>query len=311
VQPRTVDANGGALSKLWKLPLALFAALALLVLTSGTASAADDPISRTVQCATSLLNGGCPPPPAELPAVGGPTTDEPTAAEATEATEATDPGNPVSDVLDDVPGGLTEVLPGDIPIELPGDEGTDPGTDGTDPGTTDDEPAAGGLLLTACENFPELPEIPGVGSLTDITCEQLPAAVCPQLLGHPEVPGLAELATALLCAEPAAGPTPAPAQPTEIHYVDCADARARGAAPVHAGQPGYRPGLDSDGDGIGCEDESTGAPVVPVSAGVVPITPAASGQLAYTGFELSPVLATAAALLALGAGLLRTARRRS
>jgi hypothetical protein len=34
---------------------------------------------------------------------------------------------------------------------------------------------------------------------------------------------------------------------------NCAAARAAGAAPLHRGDPGYRPGLDRDGDGIACE----------------------------------------------------------
>jgi hypothetical protein len=62
-------------------------------------------------------------------------------------------------------------------------------------------------------------------------------------------------------------PPPAPAQtvPTapaysppapaggDVYYANCSDARAAGAAPIYAGQPGYRPGLDRDGDGIACE----------------------------------------------------------
>lgn len=36
-------------------------------------------------------------------------------------------------------------------------------------------------------------------------------------------------------------------------YPNCRAARAAGAAPLHAGQPGYGPHLDRDGDGIGCE----------------------------------------------------------
>ena len=36
-------------------------------------------------------------------------------------------------------------------------------------------------------------------------------------------------------------------------YRNCAQARAAGAAPVYAGEPGYGPHLDRDGDGIGCE----------------------------------------------------------
>ncbi|GLW68490.1 hypothetical protein Kpho02_07890 [Kitasatospora phosalacinea] len=37
------------------------------------------------------------------------------------------------------------------------------------------------------------------------------------------------------------------------YYGNCAEAKAAGAAPLHAGQPGYRPGLDRDGDGVACE----------------------------------------------------------
>lgn len=36
-------------------------------------------------------------------------------------------------------------------------------------------------------------------------------------------------------------------------YRNCSAARAAGAAPVYAGEPGYGRHLDRDGDGIGCE----------------------------------------------------------
>ena len=36
-------------------------------------------------------------------------------------------------------------------------------------------------------------------------------------------------------------------------YSDCDAARAAGAAPVYAGEPGYGPHLDADRDGVGCE----------------------------------------------------------
>ena len=36
-------------------------------------------------------------------------------------------------------------------------------------------------------------------------------------------------------------------------YRNCTAARAAGAAPVRAGEPGYGPHLDRDNDGIGCE----------------------------------------------------------
>lgn len=33
----------------------------------------------------------------------------------------------------------------------------------------------------------------------------------------------------------------------------CDDARAAGSAPLYSGEPGYREGLDGDGDGVACE----------------------------------------------------------
>lgn len=48
---------------------------------------------------------------------------------------------------------------------------------------------------------------------------------------------------------------PAPAAPSggAAYFKDCAAARAAGAAPILRDQPGYRPPLDADDDGIACE----------------------------------------------------------
>lgn len=37
------------------------------------------------------------------------------------------------------------------------------------------------------------------------------------------------------------------------YYPNCAAARAAGAAPIRAGEPGYSRKLDRDGDGVACE----------------------------------------------------------
>ncbi|MBB5956702.1 hypothetical protein FHS29_003288 [Saccharothrix tamanrassetensis] len=47
--------------------------------------------------------------------------------------------------------------------------------------------------------------------------------------------------------------TVAPEPPPSAYYANCSAARAAGAAPLHIGQPGYRPALDRDGDGVACE----------------------------------------------------------
>ncbi len=44
-----------------------------------------------------------------------------------------------------------------------------------------------------------------------------------------------------------------PSDGSSVYYPNCKAARAAGAAPIYAGQPGYRPGLDRDGDGVACE----------------------------------------------------------
>lgn len=62
-------------------------------------------------------------------------------------------------------------------------------------------------------------------------------------------------------AAPVVAPTTVPPRPTatepppapSVYYPNCAAARAAGAAPMHRGDPGYRPPLDRDNDGIACE----------------------------------------------------------
>jgi len=53
---------------------------------------------------------------------------------------------------------------------------------------------------------------------------------------------------------PPANPTPPSANSeAAVYYPNCDAARAAGAAPLYAGQPGYRSALDRDGDGVACE----------------------------------------------------------
>jgi hypothetical protein len=39
-----------------------------------------------------------------------------------------------------------------------------------------------------------------------------------------------------------------------VVYANCDDVRAHGAAPIHAGDPGFQPKFDRDNDGVGCEN---------------------------------------------------------
>lgn len=38
-----------------------------------------------------------------------------------------------------------------------------------------------------------------------------------------------------------------------VYYPNCTAAWNAGAAPIYYGEPGYRSGMDGDGDGIACE----------------------------------------------------------
>lgn len=60
----------------------------------------------------------------------------------------------------------------------------------------------------------------------------------------------APTATVAKAAPPVGLKPPTPAEP---YYVNCTAARLAGAAPIFRGEPGYRPALDRDNDGIACE----------------------------------------------------------
>lgn len=38
-----------------------------------------------------------------------------------------------------------------------------------------------------------------------------------------------------------------------VHYANCSDVRAHGAAPIYPGEPGFQSKFDRDKDGVGCE----------------------------------------------------------
>ncbi|MDQ0870247.1 biotin carboxyl carrier protein [Arthrobacter sp. V1I9] len=94
------------------------------------------------------------------------------------------------------------------------------------------------------------------------TNQQAPAAApaaepAPPVAAPAPAPAPAAAAPAPVPAAPApvAPPpvVPAPAAPAAAYYANCAAARAAGAAPLFAGQAGYRARLDRDSDGVACE----------------------------------------------------------
>jgi micrococcal nuclease len=64
----------------------------------------------------------------------------------------------------------------------------------------------------------------------------------------------ADAASTSKCAPPPSPPSTASATSVaSVYYANCTAARAAGAAPLHEGDPGYRPALDRDHDGVACE----------------------------------------------------------
>lgn len=80
----------------------------------------------------------------------------------------------------------------------------------------------------------------------------------PPAVAAPE-PAPAQQAAPAAAAAPAPAPAPAQVQmapapaAASAYYPNCTAARAAGAAPLYAGQAGYRPELDRDKDGVACE----------------------------------------------------------
>ncbi|WP_307433399.1 GmrSD restriction endonuclease domain-containing protein [Pseudarthrobacter defluvii] len=87
-----------------------------------------------------------------------------------------------------------------------------------------------------------------------VAAEPAPAAVAPAPAPVAPAPAPAAVAPAPAAQVPVApapaAPVPAPAA---AYYANCTAAKAAGAAPLYAGQAGYRPALDRDSDGVACE----------------------------------------------------------
>jgi hypothetical protein len=56
--------------------------------------------------------------------------------------------------------------------------------------------------------------------------------------------------TAIVIAPPLAAEVPPVA---DVYYPNCTAVKAAGVAPLYIGEPGYRPKLDRNKDGVACE----------------------------------------------------------
>ncbi|MFM1723583.1 excalibur calcium-binding domain-containing protein [Rhodococcus sp. PAM 2766] len=80
------------------------------------------------------------------------------------------------------------------------------------------------------------------------TSAPAPASTTPTPLAPPATAAVRQQAP-----EPAPVVAPVAPRGDSVHYANCAAARAAGAAPIYAGQPGYSSKLDRDNDGVACE----------------------------------------------------------
>ncbi|WP_241829781.1 excalibur calcium-binding domain-containing protein [Parafrankia colletiae] len=132
----------------------------------------------------------------------------------------------------------------------------------------------GGVIAGTADRAPTpVPLPPASTARTDSSVPPVRAAAgpaSPVVVAEPGAPGAGEAAAGLASTAPRSGapgspstsrhrtkpgpsmPSTAAGGPASAYYRSCGEARAAGAAPLAAGQPGYRAGLDPDGDGVAC-----------------------------------------------------------
>jgi hypothetical protein len=91
----------------------------------------------------------------------------------------------------------------------------------------------------ATTTTPATPPVPTTDT-TAVAAPANPPPVTATVAPQPVIPAIPE-------------PEPTDPPPAATYYKSCAEAKAAGAAPLHRGDPGYRSGLDRDGDGVACE----------------------------------------------------------
>lgn len=79
------------------------------------------------------------------------------------------------------------------------------------------------------------------------------APVAPVAVPAPAAPAAVVAPAPAPVAPAPVAPAPVAPAPVAVYYANCTAAKAAGAAPLYAGQAGYRSALDRDSDGIACE----------------------------------------------------------
>ncbi|MFE9776423.1 excalibur calcium-binding domain-containing protein [Streptomyces sp. NPDC005931] len=114
-----------------------------------------------------------------------------------------------------------------------------------------------GGVLEACGSAEDRPQSPATTSDAESTPPSSPD-VREQPTADTELPAAPTVTeTETVTEEETTGDEtrePAPStSAADVYYDNCDEARAAGDAPLHAGDPGYGPHLDRDGDGVACE----------------------------------------------------------
>lgn len=81
--------------------------------------------------------------------------------------------------------------------------------------------------------------------------------------------------------------------PNVVYWANCTDAHEAGVTPIRKGTPGYRAGLDRDGDGVACETTGTQTPATTGSTGTTGDTTVSSTTTSTVATSPSTVATSA------------------
>jgi len=117
--------------------------------------------------------------------------------------------------------------------------------------TQDEHDAASRILTTCISEAPASSKVPSSSRLLPSVGTRFPSSSRPAPL--PLMPPPPQTSSQYVPPPLAPLPLVPPPPQSSVYYPNCKAARAAGAAPIYREQPGYRPGLDRDGDGVACE----------------------------------------------------------
>ena len=202
-----------------KIALGIFGSFVAIFVIAGIANAGNAPASAPSEASATTTTPTATPAPTTSAAPVAPTADELFVAAVADTNELVVVGRSICDAIG-IPGVTHASLVGELGVSK-----------------------WGAAVAEAVVTSAEVNLCPG-------RRYAVPAVSAPSVAPAPAAPA-AQPAPA-----PRRQPEPAPApreEPSSAYYKNCDAARADGAAPLHAGDPGYRGALDRDKDGVACE----------------------------------------------------------